>query len=307
MIKKTIQINPELFTIGGKKRDSKKKKKKLNPFSAALKPNDVKKQLINRVKEAQKRKKEKMIFDQKKEKDDNFVNEFTNTVNYLETIGKEQQKKKKQKRQRKRRKKTIKATETAIDNIIKPAPAYGCLKNASKPTYRQWKKTLKNKEENKIPSLNIAEDIERNQNKNERQNKLDELKNSFDKIISGIEPEEKRVQIEESEQIKKRRRRKHKTKKVKRKLTLGKNLKNRVVGVLIKNRTMRKKIKKENLKLHTKSNTVVRRYLLKHNLMKVGSSAPEDLLRSTYENSYLTGDVINKNPDVLLHNYIQEA
>ena len=28
---------------------------------------------------------------------------------------------------------------------------------------------------------------------------------------------------------------------------------------------------------------------------------------STYENSYLTGDVINKNPDVLLHNYIQEA
>ena len=93
MIKKTIQINPELFTIGGKKRDSKKKKKKLNPFSAALKPNDVKKQLINRVKEAQKRKKEKMLFDQKKEKDDNFVNEFTNTVNYLETIGKEQQKK----------------------------------------------------------------------------------------------------------------------------------------------------------------------------------------------------------------------
>ena len=88
---------------------------------------------------------------------------------------------------------------------------------------------------------------------------------------------------------------------------MGKNLKNRVVGVLIKNRTMRKKIKKENLKLHTKSNTVVRRYLLKHNLMKVGSSAPEDLLRSTYENSYLTGDVINKNPDVLLHNYIQEA
>tara|TARA_B110000008_G_C16964044_1_gene561264 strand:+ start:894 stop:1817 length:924 start_codon:yes stop_codon:yes gene_type:complete len=307
MIKKTIQINPELFTIGGKKRDSKKKKKKLNPFSAALKPNDVKKQLINRVKEAQKRKKEKMIFDQKKETDDNFVNEFTNTVNYLETIGKEQQKKKKQKRQRKRRKKTIKATETAIDNIIKPAPAYGCLKNSSKPTYRQWKKTLKNIQENKIPSLNIAEDIERNQNKNERQNKLDELKNSFDKIISGIEPEEKRVQIEESEQIKKKRRRKHKTKKVKRKLTLGKNLKNRVVGVLIKNRTMRKKIKKENLKLHTKSNTVVRRYLLKHNLMKVGSSAPEDLLRSTYENSYLTGDVINKNPEILLHNYIQEA
>ena len=70
---------------------------------------------------------------------------------------------------------------------------------------------------------------------------------------------------------------------------------------------MRKKIKNENLKLHTKSNTIIRRYLLKHNLMKVGSAAPEDILRTTYENSYLAGDVINKNPDVLLHNYIQEA
>ena len=88
---------------------------------------------------------------------------------------------------------------------------------------------------------------------------------------------------------------------------MGKNIKKGVVSVLIKNRTMRKKIRAENLKLHTKSDTVVRRYLLKHNLMKIGSSAPDDIRRTTYENSYLTGDVINKNADVLLHNYIQEA
>jgi hypothetical protein len=314
MLKKTIQINPELFTIGGKKRDSKKRRKKVNPFSAALKPNDVKKQLINRVKEAQKRKKEKLLHSKEEDgKDDDFANEFTNTVNYLETVEKEKQKNKKKKRERKRRKKTMKFTEEAIDNILlKPAPEYGCLKNSSKPTYREWKKTLKNKEKNtekNKETLNIADDIQRNI-KNERHDKLEELKQSFDKIVSVIEPVEKMNNNKENIQILERRKKKrriHKTKKVKRKLTLGKNLKRGVVGVLIKNRTMRKKIKNENLKLHTKSNTIIRRYLLKHNLMKVGSSAPEDILRTTYENSYLAGDIINKNPDVLLHNYIQEA
>ena len=310
MIKKTIQINPELFTIGGKKRDSKKKKKKINPFSAALKPNDVKKQLINRVKEAQKRKKEKLLHSKEQEnKDEDFANEFTNTVNYLETVEKEKQKKKRKKRERKKRKKTMKATEEALQSILKPAPEYGILKNGKKPSYRQWKKTLKNKNED-TTKIKITDDIDRNTN-TERQSKLEELKNSFDKIVSVIEPGEKEKKKEENIEIiekkKKRRRRKHKTKKVKRKLTLGKNLKKGVVGVLIKNRTMRKKIKNENLKLHTKSDTVVRRYLLKHNLMKVGSSAPEDILRTTYENSYLAGDIINKNADVLLHNYIQEA
>lgn len=308
MIKKTIQINPELFTIGGKKRDSKKKKKKLNPFSAALKPNDVKKQLINRVKEAQKRKKEKLLHSkEEKNKDDNFANEFTNTVNYLETVEKEKQKKKRKKRERKKRNKTMKVTEEALQSILKPAPKYGILKNGKKPSYRQWQKTLKNKNED--TKIKITDDIDRNNN-TERQSKLDELKSSFDKIVSVIEPGEKdkkEENIELIEKKKKRRRRKHKTRKVKRKLTLGKNLKRGVVGVLIKNRTMRKKIKNENLKLHTKSDTVVRRYLLKHNLMKVGSSAPEDILRKTYENSYLAGDIINKNADVLLHNYIQEA
>ena len=41
--------------------------------------------------------------------------------------------------------------------------------------------------------------------------------------------------------------------------------------------------------------------------MKIGSTCPEEILRVTYENSYLTGDVINKNPEILLHNYMQES
>ena len=46
--------------------------------------------------------------------------------------------------------------------------------------------------------------------------------------------------------------------------------------------------------------------LRKHNLTKIGSSAPEHILRAMYENSYLTGDVKNKNPEILLHNWSKE-
>ena len=44
----------------------------------------------------------------------------------------------------------------------------------------------------------------------------------------------------------------------------------------------------------------------KHKLLKVGSAAPTDVLRSMYENSVLAGDVHNKNDDVLVHNYMSE-
>ena len=45
-------------------------------------------------------------------------------------------------------------------------------------------------------------------------------------------------------------------------------------------------------------------YLKKHNIIKTGSPAPDSILRKLYEDSYLAGDIYNKNSDYLLHNYI---
>ena len=50
----------------------------------------------------------------------------------------------------------------------------------------------------------------------------------------------------------------------------------------------------------------IKKYLRKHNLIKIGSIAPDDVLRNIYERSYLSGDVYNKNPDMLIHNFLKK-
>jgi len=162
-----------------------------------------------------------------------------------------------------------------------PDPPYGCLKGGTKPTWRQWNKTLKKTKETTPISLNI--EMPKNTEYQQRQNKLHQLKAKF-------QPE-------------KQKKRKFKTRRIKRKITLGK--KNNIIGVLIKSKKTRKKIKNEVNILKKKSIKEVKDYLRIHNLLKIGSSAPDHILRSTYENAFLSGDINNKNTEILLHNWEQ--
>ena len=66
----------------------------------------------------------------------------------------------------------------------------------------------------------------------------------------------------------------------------------------------RKRVKNETLKLKKKSLEEIKQYLRIHNLIKIGTDAPEDVLRQTFENAFLSGDIHNKNSENLLHNYI---
>ena len=68
----------------------------------------------------------------------------------------------------------------------------------------------------------------------------------------------------------------------------------------------RNNVKKEVDVLKRKSIQEVKDYLRKHNLTKIGSGAPDHVLRSTFENAYLSGNVNNKNGDILLHNWHKE-
>ena len=68
---------------------------------------------------------------------------------------------------------------------------------------------------------------------------------------------------------------------------------------------LNKGLQKE-LQTATRYGDQLRNTLRKHNLTKIGSGAPDHILRSTFENAYLSGDVSNKNGDILLHNWHKE-
>lgn len=93
---------------------------------------------------------------------------------------------------------------------------------------------------------------------------------------------------------------------IKRKFTLGKSSKMRKVGVLIKDNRTRKNIVNAQKDLKKADISDVRKYLRKHGIIKVGSTAPPDVLRKTFECAMMTGDITNTNKDVLLHNFIHE-
>ena len=50
----------------------------------------------------------------------------------------------------------------------------------------------------------------------------------------------------------------------------------------------------------------VKKYLRQHNLINTGSQSPNDVIREIYENAILSGDVINKNSNNLISNFIND-
>ncbi len=307
--KKTIQINP-LFFSRQKPKKSKTRKKRQKKMSYQLKPNDVKKQLMNKIKEYQKKKRDFNEENKTPENNnDNFQKNFSDHMTYLNSVIKENKIKKQKKKERKQRQQQeknnsiqsgidLKPMDTPITNIennnktsvilheTKTAPPYSCLKNSSKPTYRQWQKSLKEKL-TPLPTQQLPKTpmlIKPVTPPNPiliRQNKL--------KAIQDLNKKKKK-----------------KMKKVKiRKTTFKLGKHNNCISVLVKNRKTRKKIKKECNLLKKKSLPDIKEYLRQHNLIKIGTAAPEKVLRQIYENAYLSGDVFNKNPENLIHNYMQ--
>ncbi len=94
---------------------------------------------------------------------------------------------------------------------------------------------------------------------------------------------------------------------IKRKFTLGKSTKFRKVGVLIKNKHTRKRILNAQKEMKKTSIADIKKYLKDRGIIKVGSIAPQDVLRKTYESAMLAGELTNINKDTLIHNYMNST
>ena len=95
-----------------------------------------------------------------------------------------------------------------------------------------------------------------------------------------------------------------------RKLTTGISKKNRnnseepgKVSILIPNKTIRKRVDNMKHEIHQTPIQEVKKYLLKHGFIKIGSPAPNDVLRKIYEDLLVLGDVYNRNGENIVYNF----
>lgn len=220
----------------------------------------------------------------------------------------------------------------SIYNVDKDVP-YGCLKNGMKPNYRTWRinQTRKNVSYNEpnnanntnkltidpIPTFNEVSVI----NEPIILNDMNELSSTNEAIILNQQTSQELVQpIQSTNNINTINSNQNsneltnpdniKSTFIKTTTTkthsLGKSKTYRKVGILIKNKKTQKNVMEAYKDLKKTSINDVKKYLKKQGLIKVGSTAPVDVLRKTYESSILAGEIINKNKDVLYHNYVND-
>jgi len=210
---------------------------------------------------------------------------------------------------------------------IPSTPKFGCLKGGTLPTYRTY--TRKNgdfiggappkatiNQPFMTPSVSSLEKPAIFTNTFDSQastpfsflsggsseashNKFIEQSQKFDKIQQGSLSQKEKA----SQKIKYKKRKKifKKTYKV------GRSKTEPTIGVLVSNKTIRSRISTQAQLLKQTPINEVRKFLIKKGFIKVGTDAPNDVLRKMYETvSMVCGEIQNHNPENLLYNFIHD-
>ena len=194
-------------------------------------------------------------------------------------------------------------------------PPYGILKQGIKPTYREWhNKTQKLHYPINDPKPLIKIEQEQDNSNtipSERSKNLELFKQEYKQKIQNTEaakplivpvPVPAPISVPTHVPAPAYKKRITKTTKYK----LGKTKGSNKVSVLIKNNQTRRKVQHEISLLRQKPILEIKNYLREKNLLKIGSFAPNDVLRQMYEQSILAGDVENKSKDTLIHNFYND-
>ena len=341
--KKTIQINPDLFKINGGNTTRKKTSSLKNPDKIKIKTQEktkkmstikrnILKMIRNHQDERRKRKtdipKEDIPISspeintlKKSSISQEFQNEFNESLEYLSNLTKDVDKKKEAY--------TIKRYPSSIPySSILSEPNYGCLKNGKLPTYRTWlNQTRKNypSVQNNIPQQPIImqqqaipqpqaipqqqqiiiqnpnNTLNTSTNVNDIRTELHEKKiNNQIQQFSKIQQFERKNNPQE---IKKWKYPKQK-RIIRRTYYVGRSKVHPRVSVLVSNKTIRARTTLKQQELKQVPISEVKKYLLTHGFIKVGTSSPNDVLREMYESAQLIcGEIKNHNSENLLYNY----
>ena len=192
---------------------------------------------------------------------------------------------------------------------ITPDKPYGVLKNGTKPTFKVWNKTQKihtpshqvSEPSVQVIPVNVPVVPVVPPNVSDMDPPIELATEPFDSFLpvsnKGIE------QVTSNEQVFEKAPIAEPAAEPLSKIKVGKNKKTRTVQVLIPCSQTRK-IRSELQDSLRKTNlSTLKNYLKQRRLVKVGSTAPTNLLRQIYENAKAYGDVINENKHALLHNY----
>lgn len=220
-----------------------------------------------------------------------------------------------------------------------PTPKYGCLKGGSLPTYRTYMRGTQSNYSNVLePSVNQMNHINPlskgysvpplfnkplisgyNSNetipiKEENDQKIQEKQTILTEARKDLIEKRQKMQIlskkkKHNDDKKKKSGLKYlKQRKIyKRTYHVGRSKIHPKIGVLVSNKTVRQRISTSALHLKQTPMPEVKKFLIKKGFIKVGSIAPNDVLRQMYECAHLMcGEIENHNPENLLFNYFND-
>jgi hypothetical protein len=194
---------------------------------------------------------------------------------------------------------TILPTSQDVFHINPNHPPWGCLKGGALPTYRSWKQTTQRSQ----PDIVIT-------NPNISQTSPQPDPPPHRPIVSETQREiikKTQERIQQNNPPQKARYAKRK-KTIRRTYRVGKSKTIPKIGVLISNKTIRNTISTK--KQHLKQIPIeeIRKTLISKGFIKVGSIAPNDVLRQMYESmALICGEVQNHNPDNLVYNFFNAS